>query len=102
MAKVELNYEPIESSCITSLDSVIDSLSQAISYLQQNSVPGDFYRRTTLLNTIDDLKKQRVQLSNIKSWLVNSNKNYDSMIDKLNVQASQLPVYQVKSRSSII
>ncbi len=102
MAKVELNYGPIENSCISSLESVISSLGEAISYLQQSFIPSDFYRRTTLSNTIEDLKVRKEQLSNIRNWLVNSNKNYNSMIDKLNIQANQLPVYQVKRRNTIV
>ena len=41
-------------------------------------------------------------LNNVKGWLVESNKNYNSMIDKLETQANQLPVDQVKKRNSII
>ena len=37
MAKVSLDYGPISNNCITSIDSVIDALNEAIKYLQQNS-----------------------------------------------------------------
>ena len=89
MSKVELNYGPIENSCINSLDTVISYLDEVIRHLQQNSIPGDFNRRTTLSNTISDLKLQRKSLANIRSWLINSNNNYNSMIDKLNLQAKR-------------
>ena len=102
MSKVELNYAPVQSEAISALDSTISALNEALNHLQQNSIPGDFYRRTTLSNTIADLKTQRDNLSNLKSWLVNSNKNYDSMIEKLELQAYQLPVYQVKRRSNVV
>lgn len=102
MAKVELNYGPIENSCINSLDSVIGYLDEVIRHLQQNSIPGDFNRRTMLSNTITDLKSQRKSLINVKNWLMSSNSNYNSMIDKLNLQASRLPVYQVKRRTNKI
>ena len=102
MAKVELDYGQISNSCITSIDNVIDSLNNAINYLQQNSIPSDFYRKNTLSNTISDLKSQRDNLVYVKNWLVNSNANYNSMIDKLNIQANKLPVYQVKRRTTIV
>lgn len=102
MSKVQLNYSPIQSEAIPALENAINILSSAIDNLQQNSIPGDFYRKTTLSNTIADLKAQRDNLSNLKSWLINSNKNYDSLVDKLENQAHQLPVYQVKRRSNIV
>ena len=102
MSKIVLDYGPIQNNAISSLENVISSLNDAISFLQQNYIPGDFYRRTTLSNTIADLKAQRDKLTNIKNWLINSNKNYDSMIDKLCAQASKLPVYQVKQRKTIV
>ena len=102
MAKVSLDYGPISNNCITSLDIVIDALNDAIRFLQQNSIPSDFYKRTTLSNTIADLKSQRDNLVYVKNWIVNSNANYNSMIDKLNIQANKLPVYQVKRRTTIV
>lgn len=102
MSKVNLNYGPIESSLLPSLDTVIDCLNQVINNLQRSSIPGDFYRKNTLYNTISDLKGQRDKLSNIRSWIVDSNRNYDSMIDKLGMQAYKLPVYTVERRKTII
>lgn len=102
MAKISLNYSPIESDAINALDSAISTLNTVIESLQQNSIPGDFYRRTTLANTISDLKAQRDSLTNLKDWLVNSNKNYDSFISRLELQAYKLPVYQVRRKSNYI
>ncbi len=102
MSKVELNYSAIEGNGLTQLDSAIASLGQVITYLQQTSIPGDFYRRTTLSNTIDDLKVRKNNLVDLKNWIINSNKNYNSMIDKLERQAYQLPTYQIKRRSNIV
>ena len=102
MSKVKLSYSSLRNGSVNSLDNVVNQLNEAISYLQQNSIPGDFYMANTLYNTISDLKLQRNKLSSAKSWVINSNKNYDSMIDKLEVQANKLPVYQVKRRNTII
>lgn len=102
MSKIVLDYGPIENNAISSLENVINSLNDVINFLQQGSIPRDFYGRTTLLNTIADLKAQMDKLTNIKNWLISSNKNYDSMIDKLCAQASKLPVYQVKQRKTIV
>ncbi len=101
MASVNLNYSAVDNS-LTSLDSAIASIDDTIEYLQRNSVPWDFYRRTTLLNIIAALKKDKETLTYVRNWLINSNKNYDSLIDKLDKQAYKLPAYQIKRRNNII
>lgn len=98
MSKVKLDFGQINNSCITNLDNAIDTLNSAISFLQQNLIPDDFYRKNTLSNIIADLKSKRDNLVYVKNWLINSNTNYNSMIDKLNIQANKLPVCRVKSR----
>lgn len=102
MSKVNLNFSAINNECISSLDNVIACLDEVVAYLQQNSIPSDFYRKDTLANVISDLKNQRANITSVKSWIINSNANYDSMIDKLTIQATKLPAYQEKSRTSII
>lgn len=98
MAKVELDFGQISNGCIPNLEKVIDALNIAINYLQQNSIPDEFYRKDTLVNVIADLKSKRDSLVYVNNWLVNSNSNYNSMIDKLNIQANKLPVCRIKSR----
>lgn len=102
MAKVELEYSNIPSNVLNQLDSAINYLNDVIGYLQQSSVPNDFYRRTTFSNAVSNLRSQRDELQNIKDWIVRSNKNYDSMIDKLEIQANQLPNYRINKRRTII
>lgn len=102
MSKVNINFGPIESIGIPAIDDVIGHVGEAVVALQQTAVPGDFYRRTTLLNTISSLQESVSSLSNLKTWLVESNKNYNSMIDKLELQANQMPIDQVKKRNTII
>ena len=102
MADVKLDYSSVGSLTVTSISSLSASLNKTINYLEQNSVPSDFSRRNEFYNVISDLKRQVKKLDDIKDWLVNSNKNYDSLIDKLNQQAMKLPVYQVKPRSKVI
>ena len=83
-------------------DSAINYLNTVINYLQQNSIPSDFYRYNTLINTISDLKKQRDKLTNFKSWVVNSNKDYDTLISSFDAQASKLPTGRIKKRTGIV
>ena len=77
-------------------------LNTVISYLQQNSIPNDFYRYNTLVNTISDLKKQRDKLVNFKNWIVNSNKDYDSLISKFELQSVKLPTGRIKQRTTVV
>lgn len=102
MASVNLNYTTIGTNGIDALETVIDKLNSVISYLQKNSVPGDFYRYNTFVNTLSDLKKQRDKLVYLRDWLKDSNRNYDSFITKLEAQAIKLPTGLVKRRSKIV
>ncbi len=102
MSKINLNFGPIQSNCIPALDTAINYLNEAVGALQQTSIPGDFYKRNDLQNTIANLKSYSTTISNVKSWIGDSNKNYDSMIDKLENQANKLPVYMVDKRNQII
>ena len=102
MADVKLDYSSVGPEAVTSISSLVSYFNKAINYLQQNSVPSDFSKKSTFSNVVSDLKKQCKELESVKDWLVNSNKNYDSLIDKLNQQALKLPVYQVKKRNKVI
>ena len=102
MAKVSLSYDSISVNGFNALDSAINYLDTVINYLQQNSIPSDFYRYNTLIYTIADLKKQRGRLVDFKNWIVNSNKEYDSLISKFEVQAAKLPVGRIKQRTTVV
>lgn len=102
MARVSLSYDSISVNGLNALDSAINYLDSVINYLQQNSIPSDFYRYNTLINTIADLKKQRGRLVDFKNWIVNSNKEYDSLISKFEVQAAKLPVGRIKQRTTVV
>lgn len=102
MSKISLNYSVIETNCIPAIDNLVGYLDAAIGSLQQTSVPRDFYKRETLINTISHLKSYSSSLSKTKDWLKDSNKNYDSMIDKLESQARKLPTNHVERRKQVI
>ena len=102
MARIQLDYDSISVNGINALDSAVNYLNTVINYLQQNSIPSDFYRYNTLINTISDLKKQRDKLINFKSWVVNSNKDYDSLISTFDAQASKLPTGRIKKRTGLV
>ena len=55
-----------------------------------------------LKKEIADLKKQRGRLVDLKNWIVNSNKEYDSLISKFEVQAAKLPVGRIKQRTTVV
>ena len=102
MAKISLSYDAVSVNGLNSLDNAINYLNTVISYLQQNSIPNDFYSYNTLVNTISDLKKQRDKLVNFKNWIVNSNKDYDSLISKFELQSVKLPTGRIKQRTSVV
>ncbi len=102
MSKINLQYGTISTNCIDKIDSTIKSINSALVYLQSFNIPGDFYRRTQLINTISNLKTQYQKLVTIKSSIVNSNNDYNTVIDNLTDVANKLPVDRIKKRSSII
>lgn len=102
MARLSLNYDPISVNGINYLDNAINYLNTVINYLQQNTVPSDFYRYNTFMNTLSDLKKQRDKLLKFKNWLLGSNKDYDNLLSKLEVHASKLPVGRIKRRTTVV
>ena len=101
MGTVRLNYPAIENG-IDALDTAIDKLNSVISYLQKNSVPGDFSRYNLYYSTLSDIKKQRDKLVYLRDWIKDSNKNYDSFVAKLESQANKLPCGLIKRRSKIV
>lgn len=102
MSKVSLSYGGISSNGINSLDNAINSLNTVINFLQAGSIPTDFNQYNNLVNTIADLKKQRDKVIYLKDWIINSNKDYDSFITKLEGQSFKLPTCCIKHRSSTI
>ena len=102
MAKINLNYDAIKVNGINALDNAINYLSSVINYLQQNSIPNDFNKYNILTNTISDLKKQKEKLVDFKSWLVNSNKAYESLISSFESQVAKLPAGRIKKRTSVV
>lgn len=102
MAKIKLDYAPISTNGLNSLDKAISYLNSVINSLGQNSIPKDFNYYNVLVNTISDLIKQRDRLVYFKNWLINSNKNYNSLILMFELQAVKLPTSRIKSRSSIV
>lgn len=102
MSKINLQYSTISTNCVDKIDSAIKSINSALTYLQAFDIPGDFYRRTQLINTISKLKNQYQKLVTIKTSIVNSNSDYNTVIDDLIDAANNLPVDKIKKRASII
>lgn len=102
MTKVLIDYSSYQNNGSASMDEAIAILDDVLDYLQATSVPNDFNRRNTLVGVINNFKKYRNDLKYYKNWLADSNKNYNSMIDKLESQANKLPVYNIRTRNDIV
>lgn len=102
MSKVKIDFGAIETNALPAIDNATGHINEAIAALQQAAIPSDFSKLDLLKSTFSNLKTYTRTLNNTKTWLVESNKNYNSMIDKLELQANKMPVDQVKKRNTII
>ena len=102
MSKVYLDSTPLNSGCVIRLNDSLNVINKALSYFKYFDIPYDFKKRNTLNDVENTLKAIKKELESIKSWIVNSSNNYETLINNLKSQASSLPGYQVKQRNNTV
>lgn len=80
MTKLVFDNGGIERKILPSLNDTINNLSTASSIASGMSIP-DFNEAQTLINVISDLNTIKKNLIRINTWLVTSNKNYESSVE---------------------
>lgn len=102
MSKVYINSQNLNNGFIVQMNDAINIVQKALNYFDYFEIPFDFKKKNTLKNIESDLKSIKKELNNIKSWVVDSNGNYNTLINNLKNQANGLPDYQVKQRTNIV
>ena len=102
MAKIEIDSSNLNANCLLYISDTIKAVAAAMSYYEQTNVPYDFQKKSELRNVYEELSKVKSNLQNVYDWIVNSNKDYNTLIDNLNVQANVLSVDQLSRRSNIV
>ena len=102
MSKVELDSSNLKANCLLYINDTIKAISTAMNYYEQMNVPYDFSRRYELRNIYEELSNIKKSLQNTYDWIVDSNKDYNTLIDNLSTQAGYLSVDQITRRNNII
>ena len=102
MSKVKLSFDDLNSGCLLRLNDTINNIDKTIKLFDNFDIPNDFSRKRELLKVKNDLSEIRKNIKCVKSWIVDSNNNYNTLINNLKLQMNKLPSYQLKKRNSII
>lgn len=102
MSKVNLDYTGLKSGCVLNLNDTINIVNKALGYLDCFDIPSDFNKKSELKEVGNKLCAIKKDLTNIENWIVNSNNNYDTLVNNLNTQTNTLPTYHVKQRNNIV
>ena len=102
MARVELDSTGLKSGCIIKLNDAIIAVNKTLNYFDYFDIPYDFSKRENLVNVEAKLRNIKKDLNYVKQWILDSNDNYNKLIDNLKSQANKLPNYRVKQRNNII
>lgn len=102
MSKVYLNSTNLNSGFVIRINDSINAVNKALNYFNYFDIPYDFKKRSTLKSIESTLTSVKNELNYIKNWVVDSNSNYNTLINNLKNQANSLPSYQIKQRNNII
>ncbi len=102
MSKVYIDSPNLNSGCIIYLNDSISAVNKVLNYFDYFDIPYDFKKRSTLKDVESTLRSVKKELDYVKDWIVDSNSNYNTLINNLKSQASDLPSYQIKQRNNII
>lgn len=102
MSKIDINYGNLRYRCVQNLDDAISNLNKAITYYNQISIPRDFAQSGTLKNIANDILNCNKKISNIRKWVVNSNSDFDNLLQNLTDQANRMPINGVKIKNNNI
>lgn len=102
MARVDLDYSGLNSGCVLNLRDTISLIDKAVNYFDYFDIPFDFVKKNQLKEVENKLRKIKKDLSDIENLIVNSNDNYNSLINNLETQANTLPVHHIKQRNNIV
>ena len=99
MAKINFDYNKIQSSVLPNISSAIDSLRNAY---RRSSIPNSFSYASFLSNLYSTLNSSRSGLMQTQNWLNSCNRNYERIIESTKRNFSYLETPTVSKRETIV
>lgn len=98
MTKIIFDSYELKTKTVPRIDDLLESLTKAKNYMQQTSIPSDFYYRTTYYNTINDINTCINKLKNIKDYINNGTVLYNTVLEEMVENINKLPTDVVMKR----
>lgn len=102
MSKIYINSEELKYGCVIPLKDTINDLNKVVDYFDYFDIPSTFSKKGELRNIKGNLKSIKNKLKSVEHWIVNSNNDYNSLLEKLNDKNSKLSTYSIKNRDNIV
>lgn len=102
MAKVDIDSTNLKNGFINYINDAISEVNKVIRYLDNISIPYDFSRRSELSGVESTFREIKSNLENVKSWVVESNDDFNKVISAIKDYNEQLPQYTIRQRTTII
>ena len=102
MAKVDIDSTNLTNGFIVYINDAISEINKVLRYFDNFSVPYDFSRRSELNSVENTFREIKSQLENIKSWVVDSNNDFNKVISAIKDYNEMLPQYTIRQRTTII
>lgn len=102
MSKVDINYGNLKYSCVQNLDDAISNLNKVITNCNQIDIPRDFTQASTLREVMRDIINCKNRISDTKNWVINSNSDFDNLLQNLTYQANKISTCVIKRKNNSI
>lgn len=102
MAKVDIDSTNLKNGFINYINDAISEVNKILTYFDNFSVPYDFSRRSELNSVEQSFRDIKKQLEDVKSWVVDSNNDFNKVISAIKDYNELLPQYTIRQRTTII
>lgn len=96
MSKIEFDSYNLKNKVNPTIDDIISSLKAAKSYLNDVTLPQDFYYRTTFYNTISGLQGVIDRLEKVQSKINKTSTDFSETKQEISSVLNKLPINIIK------
>lgn len=102
MTKLNFDYSILSNNISSSITGSVDYLRNCTNQANFLDVPGDFRYYSDLKNLSAFFSQKCNELNGIKSWIANSNKNYDAVLNELEIELNHIVDEDFKMRQRMV
>lgn len=102
MTKLLFKESTLTNSVIRSLDNSADFLDVALREIYSMSIPGGFGQSSNLNSCVQDIKKIRNEILDLKKWTSESCKKFDNSLQNMDSVAVLLPKSKISLRKEVV